>query len=147
MAFDLAPPVAVALHAGSLCSPSPLAVPSGLVSVPLCSLIGQAAYSVEAQDQLGSALACMIHAKPAVYRSVVLNPIFSLAGDSVLIPKTDQQAQKQPCAPYWNADKDLCLARHRELHAHNDVNFLLLRFRCWILNGFLILNKYHHLHD
>uniref|UniRef100_A0A7S0MSU5 Reverse transcriptase Ty1/copia-type domain-containing protein n=1 Tax=Cryptomonas curvata TaxID=233186 RepID=A0A7S0MSU5_9CRYP len=64
----------------------------------------------------------MIHAKPAVFRSVVPNPLFPLAGDSVLIPKTDQQAQKQPCAPYWNADKELCLARHRELHAHDDVD-------------------------
>ena len=37
----------------------------------------------------------MIHAKPAVYRKVVLNPIFPLAGESVLMPKTDRQAQKQ----------------------------------------------------
>ena len=48
----------------------------------LCSLMDQAAYSVDAQDQLRSVLACMIHAKPAVYRSVVLNPIFPLAGVS-----------------------------------------------------------------
>ena len=34
----------------------------------------------------------------------------------------DQQAQNQPRAPYWNADKELCLARHRELHAHDDVD-------------------------
>jgi len=70
----------------------------------------------------GRVLACMIHAKPAVYRKVVLNPIFPLAGESVLIPKTDRQAQQQPCAPYWNADKELCLARHRELNAHDDVD-------------------------
>ena len=57
-----------------------------------------------------------------MYRKVVLNPIFPLAGESVLIPKTDRQAQKQPCAPYWNADKELCLARHRELNAHDDVD-------------------------
>ncbi len=64
----------------------------------------------------------MIHAKPAVYRKVVLNPIFPSAGESVLIPKTGSQAQKQPCAPYWNADEELCLARHRELNAHDDVD-------------------------
>ena len=120
MAFDLALPVAVTLHDGSLCTP--LTVSPGAASVALCSLMGQAAYSVDAQDQLGPVLACMIHAKPAVYRSVVINPVFPLAGESVLIPKTDQQAQKQPCAPYWNADKELCLARHRELHAHDDVD-------------------------
>ncbi len=123
MAFDVALPVAVALHAGSLCTP--LILSPRVASVALCSLMGQAAYSVDAQDQLGSALACMIHAKPAVYRSVVLNPNFPLAGESVLIPKTDHQgdqAQKQPIASYWNADKELCLARHRELHAHDDVN-------------------------
>ena len=57
-----------------------------------------------------------------MYRRVVLNPKFPLAGESVLIPKTDRQAQKQPCAPYWNADKELCLARHRELQAHDDVD-------------------------
>jgi hypothetical protein len=59
----------------------------------------------------------MIHNKPAVYCSVVLNLIFPLAGESVLIPKTDQQAQKLPSAPFWNADKELCPARHRELRA------------------------------
>jgi hypothetical protein len=59
----------------------------------------QAAYSVDAQDQLGPLLACMIHANPAVYRSVVLNPKFPSAEESVLIPKTNRQAQKQPCAP------------------------------------------------
>ncbi len=87
------------------------------------ALVFQVAYSVDAQDHLGPALVCLIHAKPAVFRSVVPNPIFQLAGDSVLIPtKTDQQAQKQPCAPYWNADKELCLASHRELNAHDDVD-------------------------
>ena len=64
----------------------------------------------------------MIHAKPAVYRKVVLNPIFPLAGESVLIPKTDCQAQQQPCAPYWKADKELCLVRNGELHAHDGVD-------------------------
>ncbi len=102
-----------------------------LAFVALCFLIGQTAYSVDAQepqDQMESALACLIHAEPAVYRSVVRNPTFPLAGESALIPnlnpKTDQQAQKQPCAPYWNADKELCLARHckPELHAHDDVD-------------------------
>ncbi len=99
-------------------------MPSAALSVdlPLCSLLDHAAYSVDAQDQLGPLLGCMIHAKPAVYRSVLLNPKFPLAGESVLIPKTDRQAQKQLCAPYWNADKELCLARHRELHAHDDVD-------------------------
>jgi hypothetical protein len=75
-------------------------------------------------------LPCQVYAKPAVYRIVVLNPLFPLAGESVLIPKTDNQAQKQPCAPYWNADQELCLARHRELHAHDNVDVLLLLFRC-----------------
>ena len=120
MVFDLAVPSVVALHAGSLCSP--LLVSPGEAAVSLCSLMSQVAYSVDAQVQMGSVLACMLHAKPAVYRSVVLNPLFPLAGESVLIPKTDQQAQKQPCAPYWNADEELCLARHRELHAHDDVD-------------------------
>ena len=122
MAFDVALPAVVALHAGTICSP--LTVPPGAVSgsASLGSLINQAAYSVAAQIQIGSVIACLIHAKPAVYRRVVCNPLFPLAGDLVLIPKTDQQAQKQPCAPYWNADKELCLARHRELHAHDDVD-------------------------
>jgi hypothetical protein len=122
LAFELVVPVPVALHAGFLCSAF-LAL-SGTVSVDhkFCSLLAQVAYSADAQDQLDPVLACLIHAKPAVYRSVVLNPNFPLAGDSVLIPKTDRQAQKQPCAPYWNADKELCLARHRELHAHDDVD-------------------------
>ena len=48
--------------------------------------MSQVAYSVDAQVQMGSVLACMLHAKPAVYRSVVLNPLFPLAGESVLIP-------------------------------------------------------------
>jgi hypothetical protein len=88
---------------------SPFNALSGNVSVDLnvSSLLEQVAYSVDAQDRLGPVLACMIHAKPAVYQKVVLNPIFPLAGESVLIPKTDCQAQKQPCAPYWNADKEL----------------------------------------
>ncbi len=67
MAFDLALPVAVALHDGSLCAP--LIVPSGVASVALCSLMGMAAYSIDAQDHLGSGLVCLVHAKP-------LNPIF-----------------------------------------------------------------------
>ncbi len=102
---------------------SPLIVLSAALSMdlPLCSLMDQAAYSVDAQDQLCPLLACLIHTKPAVYQHVVLNPKFPLAGESGLIPKTDRQAQKQPCAPYWNANQDLCLARHRELHAHDDV--------------------------
>jgi hypothetical protein len=73
------------------------------------------------QDQLSHVLACLIHAKPAVYHTVVLNPPFPLGGESVLIPKTDNQAQKQTHAPYWNADKELYLARRCELHAHDDV--------------------------
>ena len=35
---------------------------------------------------------------------------------------TDRQAQRQPCAPYWNDAKDICLARHVKLHAHDDVD-------------------------
>ncbi len=92
------------------------------VDPKMCSLLDQAAYSVDAQDQLSPVLACLIYAKPAVYRTVVLNPLFPLAGEWVLIPKTDKQAQKQPCAPYWNADKELCLARHCELNAHDNVD-------------------------
>ncbi len=45
---------------------------------------------------------------------------FALAGESVLIAKTDQQAQEEPCAFHWNADRE-CPARHRELHAHDDL--------------------------
>ena len=90
---------------------SPFTVLSGDVSVDInvSSLLEQVAYSVDAQDRLGPVLAssCMLHTKPAVYQKVVLNPIFPLAGESVLIPKTDRQAQKQPCAPYWNKDKEL----------------------------------------
>jgi hypothetical protein len=66
-------------------------------------------------------LACRIHAKPAVFRSGVLNPFCPLAEESVFIPKIDQQAEKQPCASDWSADKVLCLARHRGLHAYADV--------------------------
>jgi hypothetical protein len=57
----------------------------------------------------------MIHAKPYVFRAVVLNPLFFLTGNSMLIPKTDQHVMKQPCAPYWNDDKDPCLAWHSEV--------------------------------
>ena len=105
-----------AAHVGSLCSPeSPLTVLSGevFVSGTLFSLLEQVAYSVDARDRLGPDLACMIHVTPAVNRNVVLNPIFPLARESVLISKTDHQAQQQPCAPYWNMEKELCLARHQ----------------------------------
>ncbi len=44
-------------------------------------MLNQAAYSVDAQDQLGPFPACMIHAKIAVYYSIVLNPNFPLAGE------------------------------------------------------------------
>ncbi len=89
----------------------------------LCSLIEQATYSITAQAQLRPMLACRIHAKPAVSRSGVLNPFCPFAEESVFIPKIDQQAEKRPCASDWNADKELCLARHRELHhdAYADV--------------------------
>jgi hypothetical protein len=40
----------------------------------------------------------------------------------VCIPKTVGQAQKQQCAPCWNAVKELGLARHRELHTHDDAD-------------------------
>jgi hypothetical protein len=122
LALDLVVPVVAATHAGSLCSLI-MALSAALsVDPKMCSLLDQAAYSVDAQDQLSPVLAFLISAKPAVYRTVALNPLFPLAGESVLIPKTDKQAQKQPCAPYWNADKELCLARHHELHAHDDVD-------------------------
>ena len=58
----------------------------------------------------------MIHVKPTAYCCVVLNSFFPLAGESLFIPTTDQLAQKQSCVPYWIADKELCLARHCELH-------------------------------
>ncbi len=64
----------MAHHAGSLCAP--LVAPTGVASVALCSLISQAAHSVDAQNQLGSVLACMIHANRVVYDRVVLDPIF-----------------------------------------------------------------------
>ncbi len=48
--------------------------------------------------------------------------VFSLAGESLFIPKTDQQAQKQPSASYLNADTELFLARHCELHAYDDID-------------------------
>ncbi len=69
-----------AAHVGSVCSP--LTVLSGAVSVDLklCSLLDQVAYSVDAQNQLGSVLVCMIHAKPAVYRKVVVNSLFLWQG-------------------------------------------------------------------
>jgi len=92
MAFDLVLPAALVFQVDSSCSAPSVLVPLELDFPSLLSLLGQVSYSVDAQDQLGPALACLIHAKPAVFRSVVPNPIFPLAGDSVLIPKTDQQA-------------------------------------------------------
>ena len=48
----------------------------------------------------------------------------TLDGHSVLstIMMTYRQAQNQPCAPYLNAAKDICLARHVKLHANDDVD-------------------------
>jgi hypothetical protein len=43
-------------------------------------------------------------------------------GESLFIPETDQQTQKQPCASYLNADTELFLARHCELHAYDDID-------------------------
>jgi hypothetical protein len=80
----------VALHAGSFCSSFLFPPGADFFDPTLFSPIAQAAYSITAQDQLRPILACLLHAKPAVYRILVLNPFFSLAG--VLIPKTDQQA-------------------------------------------------------
>ena len=119
-AFFLAVPVMAAAHVGSLCSH--LTVLSGKVffSGSLFSLLEQVAYSVDARDRLGPDLACVIHVKPAVHRNVVLNPIFPLKRESIPIPTTYRQAQQQPCAPYWNVEKELCLARHHELHVHDD---------------------------
>ena len=49
MAFDVALPVVVALHAGTICT-EPIVLPGAVSeSVSLGSLITQAAYSVEAQ--------------------------------------------------------------------------------------------------
>ena len=53
---------------------------------------------------------------------VVLNPLFPLATSPVLIPRNDKQAQQDKCAVYWNASKSVCLDRHAELNAHNDVD-------------------------
>ena len=100
-----------------------LAQSPSIVDRSLSSLLEQFAYSVDAQNRLGPDLG-MIHVKPALYQKVVFNPIFPLAGESAIIPKTDRQAQKYHCSPYWNTDKELCLrlGRHRELHAHDDVD-------------------------
>jgi hypothetical protein len=123
LAFHLVMLIMVALHAGSFCSPFLFS----LVQIPLilhcvhCSLIDQAAHLITAQEQLRPMLARRIHDKPAVYHRVVFNSFCPLAGESVFIPKIDQQAEKQPCASDWNADKELCLARHRELHDYADV--------------------------
>ena len=86
MVFDVALPAAVALHAGTFCSPLPVISAAVSNSALLGSLVHQAAYSVDAQNQISSAIACLIHAKPAVYRRVVPNPLFPLAGELVLIP-------------------------------------------------------------
>ena len=119
-AFFLAVPVMAAAHVGSLCSHLPVLSGNVFVSGSLFSLLEQVAYSVDARDRLGPDLACVIHVKPAVHRNVVLNPIFPLKRESIPIPTTYRQAQQQPCAPYWNVEKELCLARHHELHVHDD---------------------------
>jgi hypothetical protein len=113
----------VTLHAEFFCSPL-IFQPglSGIIFVDLCSLLGQAVYCVDAQDHLGSVLSCMIHVKPTAYCFVVLNSLFPLARESMFIPKTDQQAQKQPHASYLNTDTELFLARHCELHAYDDID-------------------------
>jgi hypothetical protein len=88
----------------------------------LSALFGGVAYSATAADQLYPVLACLVNSKSAIYRTVVSNPQFPLAGTQVLIPKTDLQAQQQPCAVYWNASKTVCLDRHHELNAHCNVD-------------------------
>jgi hypothetical protein len=80
LAFDLVVPVVAAASAGPTGSPRVVLSAPLSTDLSLCSLMDQAAYSVDAQDQLCPLLACLIHAKPAVYRRVVLNPKFPLAG-------------------------------------------------------------------
>jgi hypothetical protein len=86
LTFDLVVPVVAAASAGSLGSPLIVLCAALSIDLPLCSLVDQAAYSVDAQDQLCPLFACLIHTKPAVYCRIVLNPNFPLAGESVLIP-------------------------------------------------------------
>jgi hypothetical protein len=71
LAFDFSLPVVAAAHVELVCSPLTVLSGTVFVDLKLCSLLDQVAYSVYAQNQLGPVLACMIHAKPAVYRKVV----------------------------------------------------------------------------
>ena len=64
--------------------------------------------SVGAEGKLSPLLACLIPTEPAVCQSVVPNTRENLDGYSVLSTMADRQAQKQPCAPYWNDAKDIC---------------------------------------
>jgi hypothetical protein len=114
LAFDLAMLVMLALHAKFFCFPFLFSPGADSFDSALCSLIEQATYSITAQAQQRPMLACPIHAKPAVSRSGVLSPFCPLAEESVFIPIIDQQAEKQQCASDRNADKELCLARHRD---------------------------------
>ena len=125
MAFDISVPAALVIAANCLSDELQTALCPCVPESPVqsvASLLTEVGYSVGAEDKLSPLLACLIHAKPAVRRSVVPNIRFPLAGDSVLIPMTDRQAQQQPCAPYWNTAKEVCLAQHMELHAHDDVD-------------------------
>jgi hypothetical protein len=79
MAFDVALPAAVALHARTICSS--LTVFPGAVSGSASpgSLINQAAYSFEAQIHIGSVIACpsLLHAKSDSVSSCCSQSTFS----------------------------------------------------------------------
>jgi hypothetical protein len=121
MAFNNALPIA--LNVFPVCIPDDLELEAHSLSHNAVSaLFGGIAYSATAADQLYPVLACLVNLKSAIYRTVVSNPQFPLAGTQVLIPKTDRQAQQQPCAVYWNASKTVCLDSHHGLNAHCNVD-------------------------
>ena len=118
MAFEIDLPLGlVAVGPNLSTSPAPVEFPK---AVSVC--FSDIAFSATAGDELHPILACLVSPKMPIYRTVVHSPLFPLAGPQVLIPATDRQAQQQVCAPYWNASKNVCLNRHRELNAHTDVD-------------------------
>jgi hypothetical protein len=97
-AFNLA--LLVALNVFTVPLPDDFALEAhSMTHTAVSALFGGIAYSATAGDQLSPVLAYM-----------------------VLVPKTDNQAQHQACAVYWNASKTVCLDRHRELNAHSNVD-------------------------
>jgi len=125
MVFDIAVPAALVIVTPCLSDDFQTALCSCMLKSPVllvASLLTEMDNSVGAEDKLSPLLACLIHTEPAVCQCVVPNTRENLDGYSVLSTMTDRQAQKQPCAPYWNSAKDICLTRHVELHAHVDVD-------------------------